>query len=98
MHSNCGTQTSKQSDSQGSEGSFTLSPSNSGMELSSSREVSFAADLSCVVNDADDNSNNVDDVTSGQRGRDSTECRHRTMSWSTAHLAARKYIDTYAQL
>ena len=99
---------SKQSESQGSEGSYsgTISPLNS-----TSREVSFAADLSCVVNDAEDVGNgagrsacevqrdsDVAKLSSDLLGCDvtaHTELRHRTLSWNTTHPAARKYADTY---
>ena len=75
-------QSSKQSDSQGSDGSYSgrISPVNSSTELGSSREVTFAADLSCVVNDAGDDHQDM-----------TAQARHRTLSWNTSCRSARKY-------
>jgi len=52
------------------------------VELGTSREVSFAADLSCVVNDAEGGEKKMscDDVTAAA----DTEYRHRTRSWNTS--------------
>ena len=101
---------SKQSESQGSEGSLsgTISPWNSGTELSTSREVcegslsgtispwNSGTELSTSreVSFAADLSSAVNDADD-DKFSSSTESRHRALSWNTSHRAARKRNDTY---